>query len=105
MDADDDWRLTWHEDALYDAVFRPRRFRALDVSYEHEHCKLCWTKFMDPDFDPRHRQFIAENPEVLTSGYASVETRRAGVPRYFICPTCFADFRERYRWALVESDQ
>jgi hypothetical protein len=45
------------------------------------HCAFCSTKFMaDPGLD------------ILTEGYCTVDGD------HWICPTCFEDFRDKFRW-------
>lgn len=102
--GDEDWRLTGQEDVLADAVLARKRYRARSETWEHEHCEFCWAKFMDPDFSPEHRKFIEDNPDVLTEGYTTTDEHPQGADFYWICDTCFNDFRERFGWQVeVES--
>jgi len=64
VDDNEDWRLRGQEDYLRGATLVRKRYKAWSEDWEHDHCEFCWTKFMDPDFSPEHRQFISENPQV-----------------------------------------
>ena len=72
---EEDWRLRGQEDYLQGATLLRKQYRAWSEDWEHDHCEFCWAKFMDPHFSPEHERFIAENPDVLTEGYA-VQDRR-----------------------------
>ncbi len=101
MDADDsDMRWNAHDEYLTGAEFCLQSFGAVGM-HEHEHCEFCWTKFMDPNFSDGHRAFIETNPDVLTRGYASTESWSPGIHKYWVCPTCFEDFRQRLGLRLV----
>jgi hypothetical protein len=76
--SDDDWRLTGQEEYLLGAEFIRKPYRARSETWEHEHCEFCWAKFMDPEFSVEHQQFIEDNPEILTEGYATTATESIG---------------------------
>ena len=117
MTADDDWRLTWEDDWMYGAELQRRRFTPPTPDWDHEHCVLCQTKFME---EP-HPDTI---PEGYVHGYdrsqplESLDERRAPAPpeaprgfdvaisapttEQWVCPTCFSDFRERFGWTAVD---
>ena len=129
MSSDDDWRLRGQEDYLQGATLIRTRYTAWSEDWEHDHCEFCWTKFMDPDFSPEHRQFINENPEVLTVGYSvqgrspdpnsgvvmgrvfaddqkTIHPKVARVERddyWWICPNCVKDFTERFEWIVIDT--
>jgi N-acetyltransferase len=96
-----DWRLTRQEEFLAGAVLARRRYHARSASSEHEHCAFCWAKFMDPEFSPEHRRFVAENPDVLTEGYTTTHAHPDGEGVRWICEPCFNDFRERFGWRVT----
>ncbi len=102
MSDDDDPRLFGQEDTLADALLRLQDYRAFSEAWKHDHCSFCFAKFMDATYSEEHRRFIAENPEVLTRGYATTAAHKSGGNTEWICPTCFADFRERFGWRVVE---
>jgi hypothetical protein len=50
--------------------------------------------FMDPQFSPRHAQFIPENADVLTEGLVTrVQDRRRD---HWVCGPCFEDFATEF---------
>jgi len=123
----EDWRLRGQADYLQGATLLRKQYRAWSEDWEHDHCEFCWAKFMDPHFSPEHERFIAENPDVLTEGYA-VQDRRPddsggavlgrvfsadGVIErkdssgersdyYWVCPKCVTDFAERFNWTVID---
>jgi|SRR5580704_3556047 hypothetical protein len=105
--ASDDWRLQGQEEHLQGATLARRAYRAWKETWEHDHCEFCWTKFMDPAFSEDYAEFIAENPEVLTVGFA-VQGRSPGGGTlddyWWVCPSCVADFAERFNWVLLDQE-
>ena len=100
MPADpDDWRRQGQEQDLPPGtVFLRRDYRALDERWEHDHCEMCWAKFMDPHFSAGHAQFIGEHPDLLTAGLVTkVEERRL---ERWVCEPCFEDFATEFGWVL-----
>jgi hypothetical protein len=49
----------------------------------HEHCEFCWEKF-------------SAHPDTLHEGYATNDDY------FWICPTCYQDFREMFQWKTEE---
>ena len=96
-----DWRLMGQERYLAGAGWVRKRYRATTETSEHEHCEFCWAKFMDPEFSLEHYGFIAEHPQLLTEGYATIGAQPDGADTYWVCEACFSDFAERFRWRLV----
>jgi hypothetical protein len=89
-----DWRLTQGADEFLrgaELVWKP--YRAWSPDSEHDHCCFCWAKFMDPEFSDVHRQFIADNSEVLTEGYTTTDAHPDGAGSHWVCSPCFEDFR------------
>src|SRR5919202_6889637 len=78
-----DWRLTGQERYLASAQWVRKRYCAASEVWEHEHCEFCWAKFIDPDFSPQHRAFIAEHPQVLTEGYATTAAHPHGADSHW----------------------
>ena len=129
MDDNEDWRLRGQEDYLRGATLVRKRYKAWSEDWEHDHCEFCWTKFMDPDFSPEHRQFISENPQVLTEGYAvhgrspdptsgpvmgrifaddqeTIHPKLASAERdgyWWICPNCVKDFAALFEWIVIDA--
>lgn len=74
----DDWRITNQEDYLMNAVFVKTKFSEKEKR-EHEHCSFCWEKFNKTD---------------LNEGFCSIDGK------YWVCETCFYDFKERFKFEL-----
>jgi len=125
--ADDDWRLRRQERYLQGAtlVWREwsspaasdlRAWRMSDGSvressepveapagaverveprgWDHDHCDFCWAKFMA-------REIAEHDPEILAAGYTIASEKRS---TFWICPSCFEDFKERFAWTVVPSE-
>jgi hypothetical protein len=55
--------------------------------WEHEHCEMCWARFMDPQIAAGHAQVIGEYPDVLGQlGFALGEGSRTAT----VAPPPFA---------------
>ena len=95
----DDWRRQGQErDLPPGTAFVRRDYRALNEHSEHDHCEMCWAKFMDPQFSAGHAKFIEDHPDVLTVGLVT----QGGEPRRerWVCEPCFADFATEFGWVL-----
>jgi hypothetical protein len=79
-----DWRLTGQERFLAGVTFHWSEWRQSSPEWEHDHCAFCWAKFMETAL-----------PGVLGAGYTTADTS------YWVCATCFKDFRARFAWKLV----
>jgi hypothetical protein len=84
---EDDWRLTGQEKYLVDVKLIRRRYRscATNPGWDHDHCEFCNAKFM-----------TEPGPEVEIEGYCTEDEYR------WICCACFRDFRNRFRWTVVD---
>jgi len=80
-----DWRLQGQEQYLTGVQLRrrPDRENPKNDQWDHDHCEFCWAKFM-----------VEEEPAVLHEGYCTEDEYR------WICDTCVADFKDRFRWTL-----
>ena len=58
---------------------------AKNPTWDHDHCEFCWAKFMTEDL-----------PDVLHQGYATQDYYR------WVCEQCFADFRDRFGWQVID---
>jgi len=87
MPDDKDLRLRGQENYLAGVtlVRRPYRRYAAKPKWDHDHCAFCWAKFM-----------VEDHPDVLHEGYATLDDY------HWICERCFKDFRELFRWTVVE---
>jgi hypothetical protein len=99
----DDWRLTGQDKCLLGVELVRKSYRARSASWEHDHCSFCWAKFMDPNFSAEQRAAIASDPEVLIEGYTTTGAHPMGADYYWICPACFDDFAQRFKWRVVDS--
>lgn len=85
-DLHNDWRIMNQEKYLSGKHLRFRNFvKASD--WEHEHCCFCTKKIMEDcqDID-----------DCTTSGYSTLDNY------YWICADCYADFKEKFKWILVD---
>jgi hypothetical protein len=82
-----DWRCQGQEKYLQGVTLVHRQYRRCpkNTNWDHDHCEFCGVKFMVEDF-----------PEVLHQGYATEDDYR------WICEPCFADFREMFKWQVIE---
>ena len=63
-------------------------FKKFSDDWNHEHCEFCFAKFMEKG-----------NENTIQEGYCSLDNQN------WICPTCYEDFKERFKWTLVEHPQ
>jgi hypothetical protein len=101
----DDWRLTGQEAVLSGATLSRQPYRAKSAEWEHDHCAFCWAKFMDPSFSEEHREHIAAHSDVLTEGFTTTAEHPKGAAYYWICETCFGDFRDRFDWRVAPASE
>jgi len=99
----DDWRLDRGQARyLRGATVVRKPYHAWSETWEHDHCELCWAKFVDPTVSEAHAQLVRDDPTVLTEGYAALGT---GPNReddcHWICTACFEDFRTRFGWRVA----
>lgn len=80
-----DWRRRGQEEWLAGAVLFRLSYRPYSPSRNHEHCEFCWDTFSD-------------SPKDLHEGYCTKP--EDGSPARWICPACFADFREEFGWTV-----
>jgi len=89
MTDQSDWRLHGQEDYLHGAILAMRRYRIPpdNPDWDHDHCEFCNAKFM-----------VEDKPKVLHEGYCTEDEY------YWICPQCFADFKDRFEWQIKTSE-
>jgi hypothetical protein len=72
-------------------------YRAWRADWEHDHCAFCWRKLVEEGTP-------SDDPETQTQGYAALGRGPQGEDDYhWVCDKCFADFRDRFGWTVVES--
>ncbi len=77
----DDWRRQGQERYLVGIALKRMPWSSRSPSWDHDHCEFCQTKFASSVF-----------PDALHEGYGTVDLYR------WVCPECFEDFREEFRW-------
>jgi hypothetical protein len=80
---DDDWRLQGQERYLGGVMLHRATYHRPSPVWDHDHCTFCWAKFME-----------ADDLEILREGYTTDDEY------YWVCPTCFEDFRELFGWSV-----
>ncbi|HTR54753.1 MAG TPA: hypothetical protein VMJ10_28880 [Kofleriaceae bacterium] len=78
---DDDWRLRGQEKYLHGASWTWKTYRRYRDNWEHDHCSFCWAKLTEPGTDGEAHE-----------GYSTKNDY------YWVCATCFDDFKERFAW-------
>lgn len=79
----DDWRLNGQEEYLYQAeLYRCGVSFPEPEEVDHAHCEFCWAKFSDYEED-------------LHEGYLTKDYY------YFICEECYNDFKDQFKWKLL----
>ena len=112
MAGEQDWRLETHEEPwMYGAQLRWARYLPPSADWDHDHCALCFAKFMDTDGDDVLREGYVAQPYGPTTQIAPVEERTWYVDGHrivaapdkdqWICPTCFSDFEEHFGWKAM----
>ena len=89
MGEEQDWRLQGQAKYLQGLTLAHQRYRqnAANPRWDHDHCEFCWAKFMVEGMG---------TPDTLHQGYASENDY------WWICERCFADFKDRFGWQVVE---
>jgi hypothetical protein len=84
-----DWRLNGQEKFLSGVSLIHRLYRRYpkNPDWDHDHCQFCFAKFMVEDL-----------PDVLHVGYSTEDEYR------WICESCFAEFKDRFRWTVVRDE-
>ena len=90
-EAADDWRLKGKDDldeylmgvTLIHRSYRPHP----EEEWDHDHCKFCDAPF----------SLNAAHEDPLTVGYVTEDHY------HWVCEPCFADFKTRFKWKVVEA--
>lgn len=85
-----DWRLSDGKDFLRGATLAWQEYIAPSEVWDHDHCALCWQKFMEDDL-----------PGVEQAGYAAYTTGEV----WWICQRCFDDLGEEMGWQVEPPDE
>ena len=83
----DDWRRQGQEKYLSGVILvhRPYRQNPTNPEWDHDHCAFCWAKFSP-----------ANDPDIIKEGYATEDDY------HWICPACYEDFRDEFKWTVKE---
>jgi hypothetical protein len=112
VDDEPDWRPETREEPwMYGARFRWVSYRAPSDDWDHDHCALCWAKFMDGDGEDVLREGYLAQPFGPTAEIAPEEERTsykdglrivaAPTNDQWVCPGCFEDFKKRFGWTVA----
>lgn len=80
----DDWRRQGQERYLSRRRLRHQDYRPYRPGWDHDHCEFCGLKF-------------STRAGSLSSGFCTEDGY------YWVCPTCFEDFRDEFQW-VVDGD-
>lgn len=83
LNQKDDWRRQGQERYLAGQVLTAKEYRPYRADWDHDHCEFCGAKF-------------SLNGRDLTFGYCTLDGY------HWICPDCFEEFKEEFRWTLAE---
>ncbi len=83
----DDWRKQGQERFLRGVVLVHRLYRQREQNprWDHDHCEFCGATFS-----------LLDKPEYLKEGYATEDDY------YWMCQTCFDDFKDEFQWQVRE---
>ena len=82
-----DWRLRGQENYLKGRRLIKMPYFRWSETWDHEHCEFCWDKFSDYEGD-------------LHEGNVTVDDKYN-----WICPECFADFKEMFQWEPADAEE
>jgi len=83
MAEKNDWRLTGQENYLKGVTLYWKKYRRYSNTWDHDHCDFCWVEFC-----------LEGCEDSLIEGYATEDDY------YWICETCFKDFKDMFQWKL-----
>jgi hypothetical protein len=86
--TENDWRLQGQERYLTGITLIRRTWHQSRPHWDHDHCEFCWAKFAASD-----------GPDILREGWTTPDEYR------WICDVCFADYRDRFAWRVVEAPE
>ena len=85
MITHDDWRLRGQEEYLFNKSFIHTKYIA-SKGYLHKHCEFCWHKFMENCDGVKN---------CSNEGYCTED----GL--YWVCESCFNDFKDTLDFVLI----
>jgi hypothetical protein len=69
-------------------VRRSYRQYTKNPNWDHDHCEFCFAEFC-----------LKDHESALQAGYATTDDYR------WICPVCFEDFKEMFKWQVIDSNE
>jgi DNA-directed RNA polymerase subunit RPC12/RpoP len=89
-----DWRLErlLDQEYLHGVKFHRAPYRQYRPGWDHDHCAGCWAKFAEYDSD----QEVIEH-----EGYTTGDDYVHGAEYWWVCLTCFSEFKEAMGWPEV----
>jgi hypothetical protein len=88
MSDEGDWRITSQESYMPGLALRWARWSTKDPAWQHDHCEFCWDEF----------PATLGNDDSHDWGWVTADGDR------WVCDECFADFRSRFQWTVVDAD-
>ena len=84
VNTSDDWRLHGQEKYLSGVSLTWKKYKKWSETWDHDHCSFCMATFMEKT-----------GTDILTEGYATSDNY------YWICKTCFEDFKTLFHWSIA----
>lgn len=83
MNEEHDWRLDMAQDPEFYSKYKWqfKKWTKTRDHWSHDHCEFCNAEISQ-----------VQNPEILNEGWTNEDEY------YWICSTCFEDFRELFKW-------
>jgi hypothetical protein len=81
----DDWRLNFGKEPSFysQCKWSLKKWTRTRPHWDHDHCEFCWQKISD-----------INRPNSTPEGWADDQEI------YWVCKSCFEDFKEMYKWNL-----
>lgn len=87
MNQNDDWRLYKGQiEYLYKTSLLHHAYTPCNSNIDHDHCEFCMAKF-------------GTNLDELNYGYSTVNNYT------WICEDCYNDFKEMFKWNVMETNK
>ena len=92
----DNWRLEHLQDQPYlrGVRFQKLRWRQRSPTWDHDHCVACWARFAELD---------RPDEPIFHEGFTTCADYQHGAEYDWVCPECFAEFKEEMGWIEAPS--
>jgi hypothetical protein len=79
----DDWQLSFGKEPSFysQCTWSLKKWTKTRSHWDHDHCEFCWQKISDMD-----------SSDIQPEGWSDDEET------YWVCKSCFEDFKEMYQW-------